>query len=122
MANRIKELREEIGLTQDQVAAAAGTTFQQIARLETGQRRLTDDWMRRIAPVLGVAPSALLSDESPNVVQIAQEPKKVRLRPDEVLLVAFWRKLDVGEKRMIAAMARDRGLEILTDEVKKGAA
>jgi transcriptional regulator with XRE-family HTH domain len=119
MANRIKELREKSGLTQDQVAEVAGTTFQQIARLETGKRRLTDDWMRRIAPALDVSPAALLTDEAPDAVKVVQQPKKLRLFPDEVRLIRFWRTLDIREKRMIAAYARDRGLEILSDDPER---
>lgn len=116
MGNRIKELRTGLGLTQDQVADVAGTTAQQIARLEAGERRLTDVWMRKIAPALGVPTAALLSDEGPNIPRLPQEPKKIRLRADEIDLIRFWRSLDVAEKRFIAAVARDKGLEILIDK------
>lgn len=119
MSNKIRKIREELGLTLEQVAEISGTSAQQIARLEVGDRRLTDDWMRRIAPALGVPPAALLADLAPNIPSVVQEAKKVRLRPDEIRLIRFWRALDAGEKRMIAAFARDKGLEILADQMKK---
>ena len=53
MNNRIKELREAAGLTQAQVAAAANTSTQQVSRLERGERRLTLDWMVRLAKAIG---------------------------------------------------------------------
>lgn len=116
MANRIRELREARGLTQEQIAEAADTTFQQISRLEKGKRRLTDDWMRRLAPVLGVAPGALLVDKPPDIVRLVQQPKKFRLAADEIALLGFWRRLDLSEKRMIITWARDKGIEILADD------
>lgn len=119
MGNRIRELREEAGFTLEQLAEVAGTSLQQISRLEKAERRLTDDWMRRIAPALGVLPAALLSNETPDVVKVVKEPKKLRLRPDEIRLVRFWRKLDLSEKRLIASFARDKGLEILSDDSER---
>ncbi|HMN15693.1 MAG TPA: helix-turn-helix domain-containing protein, partial [Bellilinea sp.] len=52
--NRIAELREKRGLTQDQLAQRVGTTNQTISRLERGIRRLNDVWIRGIADALGV--------------------------------------------------------------------
>lgn len=61
MKNRIKELREAQGLSQQELAEAAGTSNQQIGRLEKSTRRLTVDWMERLAPPLQVAPQELMS-------------------------------------------------------------
>ena len=110
--NRIKELRTLKKLSLEQVAAGSGTSAQQIQRLEQGQRRLTDDWMRRIAPVLGVAPAALLADHAPDKREFAKND-------EEVALLRFWRLLDLGEKRLIAVYARHKGLEILCDKPRR---
>lgn len=59
MANRIKELREAAGLTQDALAALAGTTKNQLTKLESGARRLSDHWAQRLAPHLDVQPFEL---------------------------------------------------------------
>lgn len=61
MPNRIRELRDLQDLTLDHVAGIAGTTPQQISKLEKGERRLTTDWMERIAPAFGVDPAELLA-------------------------------------------------------------
>lgn len=69
MSNNIKYYRNKAGLTHQQVAEAAGTSNQMIGLLERGQRRLTVEWMERIAPVLGVAPvDLMLTSQSVPVV------------------------------------------------------
>lgn len=60
--NRIRELREKAGLSAERLADRVGTTQATISRLETGARRLTVSWMRRIADALQV----LQTFESPS--------------------------------------------------------
>ena len=60
--NPLKSLREAAGLTQAQLAERANTSQSQIDRLEKGERRLTTDWMVRVAAALGVEPKVLLGD------------------------------------------------------------
>ena len=54
MTNRLKELREAVGLTQAALAELAGTTKNQLAKLESGARRLSDHWAQRLSPHLNV--------------------------------------------------------------------
>lgn len=61
MTNRIRVLREAKGLSVDQLGALIGTSGAQISRLETGERKLTESWMRRIAKALEVPPADLLA-------------------------------------------------------------
>lgn len=61
MKNRIKELREKNGLSQQQLAELTGTTNQQIGRLEKGARELTTTWMERLARPLRVMPSEIIA-------------------------------------------------------------
>jgi SOS-response transcriptional repressor LexA len=72
--NRIRELRTAAGMTLEQVAHVAGTTHQQIERLEKGIRRLTDDWMKRIAPAFRVPPQELLDNGGHPSLKIVQAP------------------------------------------------
>jgi hypothetical protein len=46
-----------------QLANKVGSTSQQIGRLEKGERRLTTDWMEKIAHALDVLPEDLISSE-----------------------------------------------------------
>lgn len=58
--NRIRQIRESLGVTADDLAEQVGTTGVTIRRLETGARKLTVEWMQKIAAALGVSPSDLL--------------------------------------------------------------
>jgi transcriptional regulator with XRE-family HTH domain len=62
MENQIKKYRKATGLTQGQLAELCNTSPPQIQRLESGERKLTREWARRIAPHLGVEAANLLFD------------------------------------------------------------
>ena len=64
MANRIREWRLKRGLSMQALAERVDTSRQQIHKLERGERRLTEDWMRRVASILDCAPADLLSAPS----------------------------------------------------------
>lgn len=87
--NRIFELRDALGMSQEKLAEAANTTSSQIAKLEKGDRRLTVEWMYRLAGPLRVAPSDLLPLEelseiaSLNATITAHAPKS-EVEPAEV--------------------------------------
>ena len=60
MTNKIYALRKQNGLSQQELAERVGTTGQQIGHLESGRRKLTQDWMERLSVGLGCAPADLL--------------------------------------------------------------
>ncbi|HEY8351118.1 MAG TPA: helix-turn-helix transcriptional regulator [Sphingomonadales bacterium] len=62
MKTRIRELRKQKGLTLQELGERVRppTTAQTIGRLETGQRKLTLDWLDKIAEALDVAPMELI--------------------------------------------------------------
>lgn len=64
MPNKIRPLRLQRGLTLSELARAASTTPAQIQKLERGERRLTDTWLRRLAPPLQCRPADLLGDDA----------------------------------------------------------
>lgn len=59
-SNRIREWRHLREWSLQQLADACGTTRAQIDKLEKGERRLTVDWMIRLAEPLGCRPADLL--------------------------------------------------------------
>jgi len=71
-SNRIRELREATHLTLDELALKAGTTNQQISHLELGKRKLSLDWMMRLAAALDCHPWALVSAGS-DIAQTSDE-------------------------------------------------
>ncbi|HET7411646.1 MAG TPA: helix-turn-helix domain-containing protein [Pararhizobium sp.] len=67
MANRIKEMREQRGVTQEQLAEMVEpqTSAAQISKLESGKLGLKLDWMVRIARALGCEPEDLITKRLP---------------------------------------------------------
>lgn len=65
MDNRIRAFREAQGLSLEGLATTARTTNQQISLLETGKRRLTVDWLLRLADALQCHPWELVSSDLP---------------------------------------------------------
>ena len=59
MTNRIQALRKEKGLSQQALAKRIGTSGQQVGNLEAGRRKLTQDWMERLAAGLDCGPAEL---------------------------------------------------------------
>lgn len=60
MPNKLRELRIARGWTRQQAADAAGMSFGQFAKLERGERRLTDFYLAQIAKAFEVPVYALL--------------------------------------------------------------
>jgi transcriptional regulator with XRE-family HTH domain len=56
----LRRAREAAGLNMAELARLADTTRQQIERLETGQRKLSAEWARRLAPHLKTSPQQLM--------------------------------------------------------------
>ena len=62
MANNLRILRDGRGWTQDEAAAALGTTRNQYAKLEGGSRRLSDKWIKLAGDAYGVDPGEIVTD------------------------------------------------------------
>ena len=65
MTNRIRELRKQNGLNQQELAERIGTTGQQVGHLEAGRRKLTQSWMERLAQGLDCVPADRQPPSSP---------------------------------------------------------
>ena len=55
MENRIKDLREDHDLTQQQIAAAIGITQRKYSYIETGVQPLTDELLVKLSGYYGVS-------------------------------------------------------------------
>lgn len=62
---RIRALRQARGWSLQQLADRVGASKPQIDKLERGSRRLTGDWIRRVAEALEVEPEALSASGPP---------------------------------------------------------
>lgn len=61
-ANRIKEIRDALGLSQGQLARRLGMEPAHLGKIENGRIKLDTEKMERIASELAVAPGDLLHD------------------------------------------------------------
>lgn len=97
MKNRISEIRMARGLTLVEVAKLANTSNQQISHLERGRRKLSYEWMERLADALSCHPMDLIAD-SP-----ADAPASMSaLSPRERELLKLFRS--VGEREQDALL------------------
>jgi transcriptional regulator with XRE-family HTH domain len=90
-AGRLRELREQAGLTQGQLAAHVGTTVRNISRLETGAQEPTWPTVVALAKVFGVSCEAFLQPPAampeprrgrpPKLMPEPQQAKRPRGRP-----------------------------------------
>ncbi len=88
--NFLRAWREHRGMTQTRLAEAIGTSGAVISLLESGDRGLSDKWLRKIAPVLGTRPGHLLeidpADLSDDILEIwAEIPEDRRDQARDVL-------------------------------------
>lgn len=62
--NNIRAVREELGVSQEELATKLGCSKAQVSRLETDKRGVKLEWIGRIATALDVQPSLLLDDDA----------------------------------------------------------
>ena len=113
MKNRIKELRNSRGLSQEELAAMVEAHFTTINKLETGKQRLSDPWVEKISTALGVSPGALYDDISDTRlvpvrghVQAGAWSESHELPPDDVYNIAVPDDPEWRGKRLHAAETR----------------
>lgn len=73
LENRIRELRDLRGLTQEALAERMGVAHSTVQRLETGQMNLTTDYMVSLSEALDVHPAELIT----NAHRIARSASEV---------------------------------------------
>jgi transcriptional regulator with XRE-family HTH domain len=79
--NRIRELREALGISQKGLAEMAHVSPSALNKLEMGSRGLDLEWMRRLAPLLGVSPAELLPlSDNPDILNDEEREILTRYR------------------------------------------
>ena len=115
MINRIREIRQQKGLTLAELAAACAppTTAQTIGRLETGTRNLSLKWMDRIAAALGIDPENLVRSETqerPKIVARLGNNETTALdRPREAILPHELASSAGGEANLVMQVEASAG-------------
>jgi len=86
VGKRIKELRKEQQLTQQQLAEKVGITYVQIGRYETGKSNASADVLQKVAGALGTTTDFLMSGGNAEQLtdkELLQQFKEVELMEKE---------------------------------------
>lgn len=107
MENRIKALRRQRGWSQEQLARRVGTSNQMISLLERGQRRLTLDWLEKLADALACLPA--------DVFDVSATPALIDDRPRDLPVIgtaagSLDGAFQLRDKDCIGFVRRPRGL------------
>ncbi|MFJ6023534.1 helix-turn-helix domain-containing protein [Brevundimonas sp. NPDC092305] len=90
---RIRDFRKQAGMTQTELATAAGVTFQQIQKYERGTNRVAASRLALIAKALGVEAALLLGGGAAS-----------DLAPGEQQLVNHYRQLTSEQQALARSM------------------
>jgi transcriptional regulator with XRE-family HTH domain len=93
--NRIKEWREKRHLTQQQLAAKIKCNHTYIGRLETGGRKIKEEWLRKLAKALSVGPEDLLNSDD-----------VMALQADTALLHSLVADMTTEQRRILLELAK----------------
>ncbi|TVQ32130.1 MAG: XRE family transcriptional regulator [Geminicoccaceae bacterium] len=103
IGERLRQRRAELGLTQEQLGAAVGLSYQQIQKYERGANGLTVRKLVDLARALDTAPGHFLD-------QLAAAPAKAvhggTLRPDIDLARSYGRLADGELRSSLAGLVR----------------
>ena len=97
LAEKIKALRLEQGLTQPQLAKLVGVSNGTISFWENGLNRPRSDYVIKIAEALNTSSEYLLDNENESDISYIQPE-------DELLLLRAYRQMSEGKKRALFQM------------------
>lgn len=92
MSNRIKDIRKQQKMTQDELALMVGTSKQNIWFLENGYRKLNQVWLIKISKALNCSISDLLPKSEADIIK-AKEDEFTDLSEEEKNLIRTFRKV-----------------------------
>ena len=105
MAQRIKELRQQRGLTLEQVATIVGVGKSTVRKWETGMiANMKRDKIASLAMALGTTPAYLMGwEENEEEKEI---PGEIVLTEDEKMLLNLFRQIPEDQQKVFLEMGR----------------
>lgn len=102
MAQRIKELRQERGMTLEQVADIVGVGKSTVRKWETGMiANMRRDKIAALAKALGTTPAYLMGWKEDDK---SQSPDKIELTEGEKALLELFRKVPKEQQELVLQM------------------
>lgn len=109
MGNNVEMWRKQKGLTRKALSEAVGCGETQIVKLERGERRLTDDWMKKIASALDITVAELLDPDTATETSTVKAPAlQEKATFITLLLLDNWEKendVELGPRARAASFA-----------------
>ena len=106
MAQRIKELRQERGMTLEQVADAVGVGKSTVRKWETGMiANMRRDKISSLAKALNTTPAYLLGWED-DEVEKKVSPDDQPITEGEKMLLDLFRKVPAEQQQLVLQMIR----------------
>ena len=106
MAQRIKNLRQEKGLTLEQVADVVGVGKSTVRKWETGMiANMRRDKIADLAKALGTTPAYLMGWEEEGAKQEVS-PSEPQLSEGEMVLLDLFRRIPEDRQQLVLQMIR----------------
>lgn len=104
-SDRIKELRSEAGLTQEQLAGKINVSRAAINRWEKGENTPSDKYVLLLAGFFKVSIAYLMGNVDVRDMIVVDEEEARQKKEDEDYLLTCYRTLSPEMKKMIRVMA-----------------
>ena len=106
---RLKALREDRGMSQDELASMIGRTSTVISNMETGRTRIPSEYIYAFADIFSVSTDYLFGfTDNPSRAYAAYQSN------DEMDLIACYRKMNTAQRRIL--LGRMEELLAMTQE------
>jgi len=98
LGSRLRRLRRQRGLTQDELAVAVGVSRSAVAQWESGRSGQATSHLRRLAEALGIQVNDLMHDQ--------HATETVAQAGDERALLRLYRACSPADRQLLLLMAR----------------
>lgn len=104
IGEKVKFRRQDVGMSQEQLAEILGVSYQQVQRYENGKNKMNVESIQIIAEALSVPVSFFFSSD---MLQVAAEPVTSYTSSDEKTLLKYFRDISgKSDKQLVVHVAR----------------
>lgn len=109
IGERVKFLRQNIGMSQERLAEILGVSYQQVQRYEGGQNKINVERVQQIAIALSV-PVSYFFENSPTPPIVSESTMHYAPTDEEKTLLKYFKRVsDKAGRQFVIAAARMAG-------------